>query len=72
MDQCNDNRNEIIKETKEYIIRATNIDTDKDEMKVLDSICFRLWQLGLTKRNLDKLRAYEKANNLKDIKHSID
>lgn len=72
MEQCNDNRNEIIKETKEYIIRATNIDTDKDEMKVLDSICFRLWQLGLTKRNLDKLRAYEKANNLKDIKHSID
>lgn len=72
MDQCNDNRNEIIKETKEYIIRSTNIDTDKDEMKVLDSICFRLWQLGLTKRNLDKLRAYEKANNLKDIKHSID
>ncbi len=72
MEQCNDNRNEIIKETKEYIISATNIDTDKDEMKVLDSICFRLWQLGLTKRNLDKLRAYEKANNLKDIKHSID
>lgn len=72
MEQCNDNRHEIIKETKEYIIRATNIDTDKDEMKVLDSICFRLWQLGLTKRNLDKLRAYEKANNLKDIKHSID
>ncbi len=61
MDQCNDNRNEIIKETKEYIIRSTNIDTDKDEMKVLDNICFRLWQLGLTKRNLDKLRVYEEA-----------
>lgn len=54
-EQCNDNRFEIIKETKEYIISATNIDTSPDEMKVLDDICFRLWQLGLTKRNKDKL-----------------
>ena len=57
---CGDNRFEIIKETKEYIIRATNIDTSKDEMEVLDNICFRLWQLGLTKRNLDRLKKMEK------------
>lgn len=58
-EMCGDNRFEIIKETKEYIIRATNIDTSKEEMEVLDSICFRLWQLGLTKRNLDKLKKME-------------
>ena len=58
-EQCNDNRFEIIKETKEYIINATNIDTSPDEMKVLDDICFRLWQLGLTKRNKDKLNELE-------------
>ena len=64
---CDDNRFEIIKELKEYIIEATNIETSPDEMKVLDDICFRLWQLGLTletKRNLKKL---EKENQeLKD------
>ena len=56
MEQCNDNRWEIINETKQYIINATNIDTSPEEMAVLDSFCFRLWQLGLTKRNLDELR----------------
>ena len=68
MEQCNDNRHEIIKETKEYIIRATNIDTDKDEMKVLDSICFRLWQLGLTKRNKDRLYELTKSPTLEEVK----
>lgn len=55
-EQCGDDRFEIINETKEYIINATNIDTSPEEMNVLDSICFRLWQLGLTKRNKDKLK----------------
>lgn len=55
-EQCGDDRFEIINETKEYIINATNIDTSPEEMAVLDSICFRLWQLGLTKRNKDKLK----------------
>lgn len=55
-EQCCDDRFEIINETKQYIINATNIDTSPEEMAVLDSICFRLWQLGLTKRNKDKLK----------------
>jgi hypothetical protein len=55
-EQCGDDRFEIINETKQYIINATNIETSPDEMNVLDSICFRLWQLGLTKRNKDKLK----------------
>ena len=55
-EQCGDDRFEIINETKQYIINATNIETSPEEMNVLDSICFRLWQLGLTKRNKDKLK----------------
>lgn len=58
-EQCGDDRFEIINETKEYIINATNIDTSPEEMVVLDNICFRLWQLGLTKRNKDKLTELE-------------
>ena len=54
-EQCGDDRFEIINETKQYIINATNIETSPEEMAVLDSICFRLWQLGLTKRKKDKL-----------------
>lgn len=58
-EMCDDNRFEIIKELKEYIIESSNIETSPDEMKVLDDICFRLWQLGLTldtKRKLEKLK----------------
>lgn len=55
-EECCDDRFEIINETKQYIINATNIETSPEEMNVLDSICFRLWQLGLTKRNKDKLK----------------
>lgn len=60
-EMCNDGRFEEIKETKDYIIRATNIDTSEEEMNVLDQICFRLWQLGLTKKNKDEF------NKIKNI-----
>ena len=76
---CNDDRFEIIKETKDYIIEATNIETSPEEMAVLDSICFRLWQLGLTKRNKDKLRSLLVEPSLihcvqewKDRKYNVD
>lgn len=46
-DICTDNRFEIIKRAKEYIINNTNIETSADEMKVLDNFLFRMWQLGL-------------------------
>ena len=58
-EQCTDDRFEIISETKQHIIDATNIEMSPDKMKVLDDICFRLWQLGLTKRNKDRLRYLE-------------
>ena len=43
---CCDDRFGIIARAKAYIIKATNIETSADEMKVLDNFLFRLWQLG--------------------------
>lgn len=46
MEICGDNRFKIIAKAKEYLLKATNIDTSEDEMKVLDTFLFRCWQMG--------------------------
>lgn len=43
---CNDNRFEIIGAAKKDLLKSTNIDSDPDEMKVIDNILFRCWQMG--------------------------
>ena len=43
---CGDNRFTIIERAKEDIIQSTNIQSNEDEMKVLDSFLFRCWQMG--------------------------
>ena len=43
---CDDNRFEIIEAAKQRLIEATNIEMRPDEMAVLDSILFRMWQMG--------------------------
>ena len=43
---CGDNRFEIIEKAKRALLDSTNINTSPDEMKVLDSILFRAWQMG--------------------------
>lgn len=45
-DMAGDNRFEIIAKAKQAILDSTNIETDEDEMKVLDNILFRCWQMG--------------------------
>ena len=45
-DKCTDNRFELIEKYKKKLIEATNIETAPDEMKVLDNILFRFWQMG--------------------------
>ena len=45
-EMCGDNRFEIIEKAKRHILEATNIETSPDEMKVLDNILFRCWQMG--------------------------
>lgn len=54
--QCDDDRYELIKKYKNRLIEYTNIEHSEEEMKVLDDILFRLWQLDYL-RALDK---YEK------------
>lgn len=43
---CDDNRFEIIEKAKQKLIESTNIEDSPDEMKVLDNILFRMWQMG--------------------------
>ena len=45
-DICGDNRFIIIERAKEDILQSTNIESSKDEMKVLDDFLFRCWQMG--------------------------
>lgn len=46
MDMLGDNRFEIIASAKKKLLEATNIETSKEEMMVLDSMLFRMWQMG--------------------------
>lgn len=43
---CGDNRFEIIERAKEDLLASTNIESALDEIKVLDSLLFRAWQMG--------------------------
>ena len=43
---CTDNRFEIIEKYKNALIECTNIETSPDEMKVIDNVLFRFWQMG--------------------------
>lgn len=68
-DICTDNRFELIAKYKAKLIEATNIDTDKDEMKAIDNILFRLWQMGW----LDRLESDAvPVVRCKDCKHHDD
>lgn len=82
MENCGDNRFEVIAKAKKYILENTNIETSKDEMKVLDNILFRCWQMGWLKQfddtktyyMVDKDRLFGlivNSDELKNIKHQI-
>lgn len=67
---CTDNRFEIIEKAKKHILEATNINTNSDEMKVLNSFLFRCWQMGwLDKYNLredgDYMELFSVKNGMK-------
>lgn len=61
----NDNRYELIGKYKKKLIESTNIETSEDEMKVIDNILFRMWQMGW----LDRL---EKQEPKKPYSNNID
>lgn len=50
-DLCDDGRFELIEKYKLMLMESTNINDSEDELKVLDTILFRFWQMGW----LDKL-----------------
>lgn len=50
-DLCDDGRFELIEKYKLMLMESTNINNSEDELKVLDTILFRFWQMGW----LDKL-----------------
>lgn len=50
MDNCGDSRFEIIEKAKQDLLNSTNIDSSKDEMRVLDNFLFRCWQMGWLKQ----------------------
>lgn len=45
-DMCTDNRFELIERFKKELIESTNIETSLEEIKVIDNILFRFWQMG--------------------------
>lgn len=45
-DICGDDRFTLIEKCKKRLIESTNIETSPEEMKVLDTILFRFWQMG--------------------------
>ena len=61
-DICGDNRFELIEKYKKKLIESTNIEDSPEEMKVLNDIFFRLWQMGWLDRlekkgeEIDRLR----------------
>lgn len=46
MNLCDDNRTATIEAAKMALIKGTNIEDSPEEMKVLDNILFRCWQMG--------------------------
>lgn len=63
-----DNRFEIIAKAKHAILEGTNIETSEDEMKVLDNILFRCWQMGW----LDKYGNQQPDGDLISRQDAID
>ena len=43
---CTDNRYEMIGKYKKALIESTNIEDSSEEMKVIDNVLFRFWQMG--------------------------
>ena len=49
-ESCGDNRFEVIKKAKDYLLEYTNIESSPEEMTVIDNILFRIWQCGWLKQ----------------------
>lgn len=70
-EKCTDNRFEIIRRAKDILINGTNIETSPDEMKVLDNILFRCWQMGLFE-NSPAIKEEIKVINGREVRLFLD
>lgn len=57
-DICGDNRFEIIQKAKQLLIKSTNIKDSPEEMKVIDTILFRMWQMGWLPESQEKQKLW--------------
>lgn len=64
---CNDNRFELIERAKKDLLENTNIDTNPDELKVLDNFLFRCWQMGWLERYNDERKWYSIEKLINDL-----
>lgn len=75
---CNDNRFELIEKAKQRLIKSTNIETSPEEMKVLDNILFRFWQMGWLENNNENYEALKERLEdkqkqlLRDIRYDYE
>ena len=67
-DICGDNRFELIEKYKKKLIEATNIEDSPEEMKVLNDIFFRLWQMGWLDRLEKKSEEIDRLREMLDKK----
>lgn len=66
MNLCDDNRIITIEKAKQALIKGTNIEDSPEEMKVLDNILFRCWQMGWLDR-YDQQMPSNTSNALKAL-----
>lgn len=60
MEECSDNRFELIAKAHAALLKGTNIEHSPNEMAVLDDILFRCWQMGwLDQLNIVRCRDCE-------------
>lgn len=63
---CTDNRFEMIEKYLELLKQGTNIETSQEEMRTIQNILFRFWQMGW----LDKIEFADTIVRCKDCKHA--
>lgn len=64
---CTDGRFELIEKYKNQLFEGTNIEECKEDMKAIDSILFRFWQMGWLdelEKEVDKSKAEAKLKEL--------
>lgn len=71
MNLCDDRRFATIEAAKMALIKGTNIEDSPEEMKVLDNILLRCWQMGWLDR-YDQIKTIEPSTNCSEFPNNSD